>query len=316
MLALADVLPACAWAAQHSSLVTIDHTAVERFAPTLAKALPTRMRHTEHHLLGRGEETIAYFVVLDTLNFGSGFFDHLRPYRGHSNYFAIAAALRDWIARDGAPNAKTLQAMDAAAMCALLEQDHGNPALTQLFAWQARALHELGAFLEGALAHRYSNVLAHRGAHAIVALLCQMPMFRDAATLDGHAIPLLKRAQILVHDLAIAAEQDSGLPLEQLEDLTVFADNMLPFALHAEGVLAYDPALSARLANGALQPSERADVELRANSIWACALLRQQLQRNGIETTAREIDFALWNAGTALEQRGGRKPHVCQTYFY
>jgi hypothetical protein len=91
---------------------------------------------------------------------------------------------------------------------------------------------------------------------------------------------------------------------------------MLPFALEAFGVLRYHPDLAAQVSNGSFQPGERGEVELRANSIWACELLRRELAASGVTAAAREIDFALWNAGCELPITAEHRPHVCPTIFY
>lgn len=315
---LANILPACEWVAVNAQFVRIDETAIARTASTLAPLLPKRMQHTPHHLRGSGEETVAYFLILDTLNFGSGFFEHLRPYHGHTGYFWLATALRDWFGGDGVPTPAALRTLDANAIGAILHQDATNPALSQLFEWFAAALHDLGAFVSAELGGNYSNILdrsSHRANH-IVDLLCKMAMYRDVAQLDGRVIPLLKRAQIFVHDIGIALDDAAAPPIQELEQLTVFADNMLPFVLENFGVLSYEAALAARIASGELRPGERAEIELRANAIWASELLRRELAKQGAPTTAREIDFALWNAGVGLEHATSKRPHVCRTYFY
>jgi len=271
------------------------------------------MRHTPHHLVGRGEETLAYFLVLDALNFGSAFMPDLAPYRGERDYFALAASVRDWFVSEGVPTAAMLRAVDADTMRARMAQDPNNRALDLLFTWQAQALHELATFLDDVLVGRYANLLtlSQRRADAIVDLLTRMPMFRDVATLDGRDVPILKRAQILVHDLAIAATDDAFCAIDGLEDLTAFADNMLPFVLEAHGVLRYDPALAARIRTGELTAGERVEVELRAASIVACERLAAIL---GVGV--REVDYALWNAGVALEHTIATRPHICRTIYY
>ncbi|MDB5676076.1 MAG: hypothetical protein JWM65_3058, partial [Sphingomonas bacterium] len=76
------VLPSCRRVAETARLVTIDESALAGFADRIAPLLPEAMTHTPHHFAGDVEETVGYFLVLDALNFGSGFFAHYRPYRG------------------------------------------------------------------------------------------------------------------------------------------------------------------------------------------------------------------------------------------
>ncbi|MBA3067960.1 MAG: hypothetical protein FP825_05695 [Hyphomonas sp.] len=317
---LGDVLPSCFRATEASRLVRIDTSRLSHVAGSLAAALPSTMRHTPHHLLGEPEETVAYFLVLDTLNFGSGFFGHLAPYRGEQGYYAVATALRDWIVRDGVPSPDVLKAMRPGQVSDILGQT-ADPALAQLTIWFADALRELGRFTDEVLGGRFRNILSvsDHTASGMVAQLCRMPMFRDKALLDGREVSFLKRAQICVQDIAIAASEDglAALHIQELDRLTVFADNMLPFILEAEGILVYADDLSTRIEAGEdLHMGSRAETELRANSIVACELLRQELQRKGISVTAREIDFALWNQGDRQSASSPRRLHVCRSYFY
>lgn len=317
---LGDVLPSCFRAAEASRLVRIDTSRLSNFADSLVNALPATMRHTPHHLLGGPEETVAYFLLLDTLNFGSGFFEHLAPYRGEQGYYAVATALRDWILRDGVPSPDVLKTMRPEQVSEILGQT-ADPALAQLTTWFAEALRELGQFTDAVLGGRCFNILSvsDHTASGMVAQLCRMPMFRDTALLDGCEVSFLKRAQICVQDIAIAASEDglAALRIQELDRLTVFADNMLPFILEVEGVLVYADDLSKRIQAGEdLCMGSRAETELRANSIVACELLRQELERKGVAVTAREIDFALWNQGDRQSAASPRHLHVCRSYFY
>ncbi|MDB5709441.1 MAG: hypothetical protein JWL96_1511 [Sphingomonas bacterium] len=313
------VLPSCRRVAETARLVTIDEVALPRFAERIAPLLPEAMTHTPHHFAGDVEQTVGYFLVLDALNFGSGFFAHYRSYRGEKGYFALATALRDWFAERGAPTPAALQAIDAAEMSHILGQDPASAPLRPFIGWAVEALRELGHFIETDLNGRCANMLTYGNHQAddMVALLCRMPMFRDVSHLAGEEVWLLKRAQILVHDTAIAGAERGLFEIHGLDRLTVFADNMLPFVLEANGVLRYHPALSHRIGRGeTLRPGSRAEIELRAVSVHVCELLRLELAQRGVIATARAIDFALWNAGVATPERGDHRLHLCQTWFY
>ena len=317
---LGRVLPSCFRVAEKSRLVQINRPRLAEFASELVAALPRGMRHTQHHFIGEPESTAGYFLVLDALNFGSGFFEHLAPYNGEHGYYAVASALRDWFHHEGAPSPQTLQSIAPDQVFELMGQPK-RPELAQLIDWFARALHELGQFTQDRLDGRFGNLLmkADHRAPRMVTMLCEMPMFRDIATYEGEDVYFLKRAQICVQDIAIASAEPglSRLRVQGLEQLTVFADNMLPFILEAEGVLSYTDELSRRVQAGEdLEMGSPAELELRANSIVACELLRQAMEKQGVATTAREIDFALWNLGDRKASAGAKRLHVCRSYFY
>lgn len=50
---------------------------------------------SRYHYVGDTQTTVAYFLTLDTVNFGSGYFPHLRKRPGLSGYFTIATALKE-----------------------------------------------------------------------------------------------------------------------------------------------------------------------------------------------------------------------------
>jgi len=313
------VLPSCRRVAARARLVTIDEGALAGFAARIAPLLPRAMTHTPHHFAGDAEQTVGYFLVLDALNFGSGFFAHYRPYRGEEGYFALATALRDWFAQEGQPTPAALQAIDAAEVSRILGQDPASEPLRPFIGWAVEALHQLGRFIAADLNGRCANLLSHGNHQAddMVALLCRMPMFRDVASFGGEEVWLLKRAQILVHDTAMAGAERGLFAIEGLERLTVFADNMLPFVLEASGVLRYDPALSRRIGRGeTLRAGSRAEIELRAVAVHACELLRLAMVGQGFDVTARELDFALWNCGVAMPDEGDHRLHLCETWWY
>jgi hypothetical protein len=316
---LERVLPSCAAVAATSHFVTIDEAALQAFAPTVAAHVPERMVHTPHHRIGRIDETIAYFLVLDSLNFGSGFFADLGDYRGEAGYFAVATALGDWFDRDGVPDADALARQGPDEIAAILGQDGGSVALAPFLDWCAEALQQLSVFVSTQLDGDYASLLDRTGGQAdrIIDLLWTMPYFRDVADLDGRKVYLLKRAQIFVHDLAIALAQDDRYRIAGLDRLTAFADNMLPFVLEANGVLHYRADLSERVNSLIpLQPGSREEIELRAFAIHATERLRLTLKQHGIDLSAREIDFALWNIGNATPPGPGHNLHICHTYFY
>jgi hypothetical protein len=115
-----------------------------------------------------------------------------------------------------------------------------------------------------------------------------------------------KRAQIVPSDLALA-----GLAaFDDLDRLTIFADNLVPHVLRCEGVLRYEPGLAAHIDAGRqlrMGPQER---EIRACAVHACELLAQRTR-----IPPRVLDLWLWNRGQAPAIKA-RPRHRCRTVFY
>ena len=107
------------------------------------------------------------------------------------------------------------------------------------------------------------------------------------------------------------------LQLLDLAELTVFADNIVPFVLRADGVLRYDGALDRRIRESELIASgSPEEVEMRACAVHAAELVRAALARAGKAVTAREIDQALWNRGQEIRGKVATRPHLTRCTYY
>jgi hypothetical protein len=126
-----------------------------------------------------------------------------------------------------------------------------------------------------------------------------MPYFADHG--------FFKRAQITANDLVLAGVADFA----DADELTVFADNLLPHVLRLDGVLALDDELASRIDRGELlEPGGAMERELRACAVHACELLAHRL---GV--APRLLDNWLWNRG--LEPGYATRPaHLTRTVFY
>jgi hypothetical protein len=234
-----------------------------------------------HFLDGPPEDVARYVLILDAVNFGSGWFVELGTSTDAltARLTAHARAERPWTAAQ-------LRALDPADVGATLGLDPGHE-LTRLY---AQGLNQLGGWLGdtppdlGGSAER----LAER--------LTAMPFFADAG--------FYKRAQIAAHDLHLAGV--ARYP--DIPKLTIFADNLVPHVLRHFGVLAYDDGLAARIDAGEPLPQGGApETEIRACAVHACEALARA---HGIPPAT--LDNRLWNLGQRLPGR----PHVTRTVYY
>jgi hypothetical protein len=285
-----DVRAACREIAARARHVSIDMGRLDALDPGPAPELDAE----RHYLEGPPEEVAHYLLVLDSINFGSGWFPTLEKRPGMSGYFTVASALTDFWRADGGWAAGELRALDAADVAAVLDQEPDH----ELMELYAAALRDLGAFM----AHRRAlDVVAEANGSAerLAALLAAgMPFFDD--------VGFWKRAQIAANDLALARVAD----FSDLDRLTIFADNLVPHVLRVDGVLRYEPALAARIDAGELLPPGDEEREIRGCAVHACELLSE---RTGIP--AREIDVALWNRGQSPEYKAIPR-HRTRTVFY
>jgi hypothetical protein len=60
----------------------------------MTKTIPPEHDPASHYL-GQGDDTAAFFLTLDTINFGSGYFPYMNKRPGRSGYFTVAGRLND-----------------------------------------------------------------------------------------------------------------------------------------------------------------------------------------------------------------------------
>jgi hypothetical protein len=281
------VRSACAQIAASARWVAIDPRAQSASAGVVGLS-------PERHYLDASPEWVArYVLVIDTINFGSGWFPTLRHGETEAMTDRVAAFARGRAA--GPWWGAELRALTAAHVADVLDEEPGHElmelyaqGLRQLGAWagQRDAL-ELVALARGSAA-RFARLLA-----------TNLRFFADAG--------FYKRAQIAANDLVLAGATTFG----DVDALTVFADNFLPHVLRLDGVLIYDDALAARIDAGEpLAAGSAQERELRACTIHACELLAA---RAGVPP--RTLDNWLWNR--ALEGGYATRPaHLCRTVFY
>ena len=294
-----DVRSSCARVAGRARQVRIVAEAIEPYA----RALPPGPSPAPDLEPGAADEArAAYSLQLNAINFGSGWFPTLRKPPGLSAFRTVEAALR----RHGPWTVDELMAIDAAQVAATLGQDPEH----ELMALFARALREIGAHVAGEHGGSFL-ALARSGQGSAVALAEQLgglPMWRDVSHHDGEPVPFFKRAQIAAADL-----HTQGLaPARDLAALTMFADNLVPHVLRLDGVLAFDPALTARIEAGErLDHGSPEEVEIRACALHAVERL---VAAHGA-TTATHVDYLIWNRG-AGERYKAVPRHRARTTAY
>jgi len=316
---LDEIRAACARVMAGARWVRVDPAGLEALAGELAAAPRTPpVLDAAHHHLGPPGSTLAYFLTLDAINFGSGWFPFLRKRPGLSGYFTVATSLKERFDNQGPFRAAELAELSAGDCAALLRQDPATPEVAELMGLFARALNDLGAFLLQGYGGRFEGPLEEAGgsAEALVGLLARMPLFDDVATWHGQRVPFYKRAQLSAADLALAFRGRGWGAFRDLERLTVFADNLVPHVLRCAGVLAYHPDLARRIdAELPLAAQSDEEIEIRAGAVHAVERLVALLRARGVPATAQELDYLLWNRGQRPELKA-RPRHRARSVFY
>ena len=280
---------ACARVAERARFVSIERAAIPPYAEALRLDPPTPAPGAEPHLVhGTREQLIAFWLTLDAINFGSGWFPTLRKRAGRSGYFTVAIGLRERFDQLGPWSAAELAQIDGRKVAETLGQDPDH----ELMGLFAASLRDLGQHVLHDFDGRFESVLDSAGGSAIALteLLAGWNSFTDTSPYDDLSVPFRKRAQIVAADLA-----DAGLAVfNDLGALTLCADNLVPHVLRLDGIMTFDPALVSRIDRGILiEHQSPEEVEIRACALHAVELI--VAHRPG--SCAAQVDRVLWNRG-------------------
>lgn len=285
-----EVRTTCAQIAASARSVSLDFDALEQLEP----GPPPRLDPLRHFLEGEPEDVATYMLVVDAVNFGSGWFPTLAKRDSSSGYFTVAWAIADRFRAHGPWTNAELRTMRTEEIADTLGQrrDH------ELMALYAQALRSLGTFLGG----RDALVLVREARGSAERLATTLA--RGMALFADHGF--YKRAQIVPADLALAGVAR----FDDLHRLTIFADNAVPHVLRCDGVLRYDAALAAHIDAERLLATGRWEREIRACAVRACELIATRL-----EASEHELDNWLWNRGQQATYKA-RPRHRTRTVYY
>jgi len=208
-----------------------------------------------------------------------------------SGYYTVARGLAERFREAGPWTPGELTALDAADVADVLGQDRRH----ELMGLYADALQSLGRFLAGRSAVELLDGSATQLAETLAA---GMPFFDDAG--------FWKRAQIVPNDLTLAGVA----AFDDLDELTIFADNLVPHVLRVDGVLAYDAPLADHIDRGDPLPSGPEETEIRACAVHACVHIAAAL---GVPE--RTLDTWLWDRGQKPRYKALPR-HRTRTVFY
>jgi hypothetical protein len=289
---------ACAWVSARSTSVHVVEERIAGYALELRdmdqRTGVARVRSSISPV--QRERDAAFWLTLDAINFGSGWFPSLRKQEGATGYRTIAAGIKRRFEADGRWTAAQLTGLTQAELATWLDQDPDHELITLM----TQSLRDLGATVRRLYGGSFAAVVdsAHGSAIELVETLATWRSFVDVSHYDGRAIPFLKRAQIAAADLDRAGVAE----FSDLERLTMFADNLVPHVLRLDGILWFDPELVARIEREELiEHDSPEEVEIRACAVHAVELLTAAASDRG--TNAAQIDEILWNRGQAPQYK-------------
>ena len=304
---LSPVRDACAHVAESARHVRIEHPAISAYAAGLRLDAAAAPPDPAAHLIeGSREELSAFWLTLDAINFGSGWFPTLEKRPGRSGYFTVAVGVRERFHADGPWSAEELSALDPADLAATLGQDPSH----ELMRLYAGSLNDLGRHIRHDYGGEFTGPADSAGPSAVafVQRLAGWECFADSSSYNGLEVPFLKRAQIAAADLDAIGVVD----FRDLERLTMFADNLVPHVLRLDGILRFEPGLIERIERGELiDHGSHEEVEVRACAVHAVELI--VAQRPG--SRAVDVDRLLWYRGQQPRYKASPR-HRCRCTAY
>ncbi len=310
----------CRDVAQHARNVRLAESRIHGFvAPLLTRPLSVPALDTTFHFIGDVETTCAFFAALAAVNFGSGYFPLLRKREGMSGYFTIASGLKERFEARGPITAAELAEVTADDCAQIFGQQDVDPAIDELMGLFAQSWNDLGGDLVARFGGTFSNLIesAQHRACRLVETLAHQPLFRDVSQYRGTQVSFYKRSQLLASDLSLALDGRGLGRFDDLDQLTIFADNLVPHVLRLEGILEYAPALMAKIEAEQLIPAgSDEEIEIRACAVHAVELMVEAAADAGVSWTARDVDQLLWHRGQDPRCKAAAKRHRTRTVYY
>lgn len=313
--------------ADAATLVRIDHRAIAAYAHSIpvavAQAAAAADRVGESHGIDDPAAAVGHVLATAGVNFTSGWHDIMRKRPNMSGAVSTIARLDDYVAATGPLTPDRLRSITPTDTSQIFEQELDGGALEELVEMLATTLNELGD-----LANDHGGFISlvesagHRG-ERLATTLASMPSWNDVAAYrlaDGDEIEVsfFKRAQMAVASLHRTFDGNGLGAFTDLDQLTIFADNLVPHVLRIDGVLAYDAALLATINNGdLLSPGSAAEVEIRACGVHAAELIAAEIRSNGAGLTLdlADLDHWLWSRGGGPNYKASPR-HRCRNAFY
>lgn len=270
------------------------------------------------------EDLVQFAFVLNSINFQ--FREFQEPwrkfeveYQGHvyGGFFGLAYSLRRAVEL-GIP------ILDSDCLANLTREEalkflKGRNIVIPMLEERLRILNEIGFVLSEKYEGKFSNFLKidrafDKGNGSVERLVEEFPAFNDVRIYNptGTLVRFYKKAQLLM--ACLHCNPNSGFKLEDIDQLTVFADYKLPQALRDLGVLEYSKDLANKIDNIVLIPEgSDEEVEIRAHTVYASDVLCKEVNSHRKDKiTPNKIDEYLW-----LEGKKSKRPrHFTITIYY
>lgn len=270
---------------EQAKFVKIRTDLIAAYTDNLLKKYPLITEMNDNHFTSAN-----YIFALDSINFGSAWFDD------YLTYERVARGLKHAFMQDEMNTPEKWMRAKPDIFRQIFDLPAGKyDDLLKLF---AHHLNVSGSMIHDFYENDVMYLLEESQASAVrlVNILGKWPTFHDVAKFGDLDIPFMKRPQILAADMFLTFQGQGLGAFSDISKLTIFADNMVPHVLRCEGILEYSPDLAARIEAGEeIKSGSTEEIEIRAAAIHAVELMQHTVADRGI--TSINLDHILWHKG-------------------
>ncbi|EFA79439.1 hypothetical protein PPL_07857 [Heterostelium album PN500] len=349
-----EVLSSAAWLSEHSKDVKINSEAIDKFIREITKDEYDQKTSVMQFPLNfsNHEQEVNFWFVLDLINFGSGYRKELHEASGRGAYDTICYGLFGmFLSQSGNINAKFFKNLSLHEVSSYFNIPISVEVQQQpgIYAYKdsplkplAMSIHsvlresativqdELGfddfgsfifKFTEPSSSSSSSSNSRPSACKLTERLVNTFPAFRDVSKYGESNTPiyLYKKAQLLCGDLhrRFKSLLPERFDFEDVDQLTVFTDNVVPAVLRKYGILEVSKELEEWLDSGKELPAGDREIELRSLAIHACHLLteRARLQNHEFIGNDMKFDYFLWTKGKDGEFRKVERHYTKSIYY-
>ena len=158
--------------------------------------------------------------------------------------------------------------------------------------------------------------LYHEGEGLIERLILHFKRFNDFSNYNNHSVYFLKLAQLAFWGIHRELSNSNYFFIEDMENMTAFADYIIPVALNQMDITAYTPGLNQKIAQGELiEKDSLEEIEIRAVTLFVTAKLTEEINKlksNEEKIIIPQLDFRLWTEFHANDE----PHHLTKTTMY
>lgn len=158
--------------------------------------------------------------------------------------------------------------------------------------------------------------LYHEGEGLIERLIFYFKRFDDYSNYNNQSVYFLKLAQLAFWGIHRELSSSKYFSIEDMENMTAFADYIIPVALNQMLITAYSPELINKISHGEMiEKDSEEEIEIRAVTLFVTAKLTDainQLKSQEEKIIIPQLDFRLWKEFHANDE----PHHLTKTIMY